>query len=665
MGNSSSTNSANYEVIVKTSDRKGAGTDGNIFIAFLNKEKKRSKDYKLDVRFRDDFEPGHNDRFPIKNLVDFGEIVKIELWRDRWFFWDNWLVEWIIVTDKVNGKFYEFPINRWIKGGAKTRWSRYDCELPQNDSEHKQRKDELIQKRFVYRYWQKIPGLPVQARTLPSDEKYRPDKLKAFTTTARKLRLNSELISLTAKKFKTLEDIEAIYKYTFYRPTEEIETWDSDEVFGNRALNGCNPSQIKLCEQLPEGFYVTADMVEPFLEGLTLDDALVNKRIFIIDYHVMEGIDCMPCPFALYFVGNDKKLRPIAIQLQRASEDATDKPPVFLPNDPDYTWKLAKMWFSLADASYHQTATFCFTYNILESVTVTMHRHLSLSHPLHRLIAPHLQHVIATNSQIMNSLIEKCGPFETLFKMGREGAFQIARNDAKQRTVSTNEVLPNNLKARGVEDENILPNYHYRDDALLIWNAIYKYVAAVVNNYYKSNDVVENDFELYGFRSTLSKSVDTGGCDIPGICGEDGFETREQVIEVFTVIIFVSSVGCASSQHGIYERYAYPPAYPVFLNGEPPKDKSERSESDLVAALPEKSKVLEMLTVAKLWSLSSRSKLAEFDKQWLYSEECCEALQQFRKDLRIAANTIDERNASREFPYYSLHPDNIPNGISI
>ena len=30
---------------------------------------------------------------------------------------------------------------------------------------------------------------------------------------------------------------------------------------------------------------------------------------------------------------------------------------VFLPNDPKYTWMLAKLWYNLADATYHQALT--------------------------------------------------------------------------------------------------------------------------------------------------------------------------------------------------------------------------------------------------------------------------------------------------------------------
>ena len=44
--------------------------------------------------------------------------------------------------------------------------------------------------------------------------------------------------------------------------------------------------------------------------------------------------------------------------------------------------------------------------------------------------------------------------------------------------------LLNDLKRRGVADEDALPNYHYREDALLVWNAIHSYVSTIISGYF-------------------------------------------------------------------------------------------------------------------------------------------------------------------------------------
>lgn len=47
--------------------------------------------------------------------------------------------------------------------------------------------------------------------------------------------------------------------------------------------------RIKLA-YLSHRFGVTAEMVETFLEDLTLQEALIKKRIFIVDLAILEGI---------------------------------------------------------------------------------------------------------------------------------------------------------------------------------------------------------------------------------------------------------------------------------------------------------------------------------------------------------------------------------------
>jgi arachidonate 15-lipoxygenase len=52
------------------------------------------------------------------------------------------------------------------------------------------------------------------------------------------------------------------------------------------------------------------------------------------------------------------------------------------------------------------------------------------------------------------------------------------------------------MRRRGVDDENLLPEYYYRKDALQLWNAILKTVRQLLQLFYTSPDDVTNDSEL-------------------------------------------------------------------------------------------------------------------------------------------------------------------------
>ena len=72
---------------------------------------------------------------------------------------------------------------------------------------------------------------------------------------------------------------------------------------------------------------------------------------------------------------------------------------IFVPSDPELTWGLAKMWYNNADAAYHQSLTHLgFTHLLMEGVVVSMHRQISQTHPIFKLLAPHFLYLIAINS---------------------------------------------------------------------------------------------------------------------------------------------------------------------------------------------------------------------------------------------------------------------------
>ena len=73
---------------------------------------------------------------------------------------------------------------------------------------------------------------------------------------------------------------------------------------------------------------------------------------------------------------------------------------------------------------------------------------------------------------------------DRFMKAGRVGTFQMIKHNYLIWSMKDNVNLLNGLKRRGVDDEDALPNYHYRDDALLVWNAIHNYVSTIVSGYY-------------------------------------------------------------------------------------------------------------------------------------------------------------------------------------
>ena len=53
--------------------------------------------------------------------------------------------------------------------------------------------------------------------------------------------------------------------------------------------------------------------------------------------------------------------------------------------------------------------------------------------------------------------------------------------------------FPTNIAMRGVAN---IPNYHFRDDGMMLWNAIGKYVEDILNIFYDSDEEVKKDWEI-------------------------------------------------------------------------------------------------------------------------------------------------------------------------
>ncbi|XP_052225509.1 allene oxide synthase-lipoxygenase protein-like isoform X6 [Dreissena polymorpha] len=660
--------SVDYVVFVRTGDRNRAGTDANIRIIFHGSTGLKTEKIRLHHVLKNDFECGQVDQFDIQNQKDVGTMEKIELWRDNFGLGSRWFCDYVIVKKKGHDKQFTFPILRWIKADVHYMFRLHDTMLPQQDPMAEQRWKGLKSKKKKYEVAQKISGGPAQIKNMPADEAFSFDY--KWDIVKRKLQLiaTSKIVMFTAGRWESIQHLRNVYTKEVFCEPHGCTRWSNDLCFAGQRVASMNHSCIELCTKIPDKFGVTEELLKPYLEGQSLQKILDSKRMFIVDHTILAGLPCRKgfhscVPMALFYVNNNKQLIPVAIQLNQ--DKGTDNP-VFFPNDPPNVWMKAKMWFNNADANVHQSLTHLgFTHLLMEGVTVVTHRNLSQSHPVFKLLSPHFLYLIAINSRGLELLVSKNGWVDKTMNIGQEGMFALIARGIKKWRMNVEGTLPEDLKQRGVLDTNVLPGYHFRNDALLLYGAINKYVKKYVDLYYDSVDKITGDWEIQSWGAELTKEREKGGCGLEGVPSHGKFSSKEDLYLTLTSIIYTCSVAHASTNFPQYDEYAYPPNYPALLNGEPPKDKRPVEETELVSMLPDKPTTLDMMTVTKILSSRGTNSLGDFEVQYIFEPEACKVVDEFRADLAEISKVIKQRNKERNPPYPYLDPDIVPNSISI
>ena len=177
--------------------------------------------------------------------------------------------------------------------------------------------------------------------------------------------------------------------------------------------------------------------------------------------------------------------------------------------------------------------------------------------------------------------------------------------------------LPNALKKRGVDDPSKLPGFYYRDDGLALWGAIETFIGEIIAIFYKNDDDVKRDNEIQSWIYDVHKNgwrVNPGHQDhgVPG-----SFETREQLKEVLTSLVFTFSCQHAAVNFSQKDHYGFTPNAPAILRQPPPKKKGEATLKSILCTLPSKAQAAKAIaTVYILTKFSEdevRSRISIFD----------------------------------------------------
>lgn len=486
-------NDLNYDVVVKTGDQKHSDTDCVVKLKVIG-TKGETEFRKLNHVLKDDYQRGKINKFKYKGQ-HVGEIeyiaIKLRPSKVSNIGADGkWYVDYIKVSrERSINEESIFPIYSWITpdDGVKYIFTNKTC-LPQNESEvrkfnnyrHSQTLIESLQ-------WMdkagKLEQLGARAEEIPgynhqrvhdnlnlnvrfTDEKdhcfnsnrkkalntaknkvlknyitighkYNYDTLDDYKNSAKKLRDFAECIWLEDTNIKG-RDIHDTKHDICPLQNPKITHWSHDVEFGRQILNGINPNVIRRCKNwLPGNCLISEQHVRGLLHprGTTLHKEIEKGNIYIINYHILDGIDTgldppgvkekyqkkleLASPICLFHHDTEENvLKPIAIQLEQFSKDTDDNGriipvPIWTPKDFDpsqdiYDWLYAKMWFKHADFQVHQMRSHLVnTHLLIEPIAIATFRRLPPVHPIHKLLREHLQFVIAINTYGRDALILK------------------------------------------------------------------------------------------------------------------------------------------------------------------------------------------------------------------------------------------------------------------
>ncbi|XP_047198004.1 arachidonate 12-lipoxygenase, 12R-type-like [Hippoglossus stenolepis] len=664
-----------YEVTVFTTNCALAATTNNVYIKLVGTEGESNRSWLNGFKGSRALIKGEVAHFTVSCPKSLGTLFLIELDTQNFLlFQDSWYPSKVEVRSPER-ETYWFPVHCWITDREVHRFREGKAVIAFEETHtlaKYAREQELIGKKKDYCWEGLKEGLPhcIKGKSplsLPPGVMFSFTKQTEFVWTAAIGEIELQLKGLE-KRDEPWTDIDAIDRVFRCKTTEVSEyvqeQWQEDEFFASQYLNGVNPIMIRRCKVLPENFPVTNDMV--FLHGQgSLTEEIERGNIFLCDYKRLDGVtpntingkkQYLMAPLVL-FHKRQGKLMPIAIQLKQTPADDN---PIFFPTDSAYDWMMAKIFVRSADFQEHQLNVHLLRTHLLAEVfAVSLLRNVPMVHPLYKLLVPHTRYTLQINILARLALISEKGVFTEFAASGGEAMFTIMKRSLSSMTYKSL-CIPDDVDERGVRD---IPNYYYKDDGLMLWDIIFKFVKEVLSYYYKTDDVVVKDSELQDwiqdiFEHGFLSQEQTG---IP-----QKLSTVAELIKFVTMVIFTCSGQHSAVNSGQYDYGAWMPNTPISLQRRPPTTKGPK-EDIMMQTLPDIGTTLKGMST--MWLLTKDSSdfvlLGQYPEQYFTEGFPRKQIKSFQRDLRLLSVVIKNRNETLSLPYTYLDPANFENSVAI
>ncbi|KAL8520171.1 hypothetical protein ACS0TY_010914 [Phlomoides rotata] len=502
--------------------------------------------------------------------------------------------------------------------------------------------------------------------------------------------------------------------------------WLRDNEFARQALAGVNPVNIELLKELPitskldPAIYgppesaITRELIAKELNGVSVEEAIKQKKLFILDYHDMllpfiEKMNALPDRKAyasrtIFYYADTGLLRPIVIELSLPPTPSSPRNKRIFTHGHDATthwiWKLAKAHVCSNDAGVHQLVNHWLkTHASMEPYIIATHRQLSSMHPVYKLLHPHMRYTMEINALARQNLISGGGVIEACFSPGKY-AMEISSAAYKSLWRFDMEALPADLLRRGmgVEDPTVpggvklvIEDYPYAADGLLIWSAIKELVESYVEHYYYEPDSISLDVELQAWWNEIKNE---GHYDKRNETWWPNLKTQDDLSGILSTMIWTASSQHAAINFGQYPFGGYPPNRPTLMRKLIPREGDseyvkflQNPEYTFLTSLPTQLQATKVMAVQDTLSTHSAdeeylNQLHQIQRPSFNDPEVQKLFEIFSVQLEEIERIINQRNKNIQLknrsgagvpPYELLLPSSppgvtgrgIPNSISI
>ena len=455
-----------------------------------------------------------------------------------------------------------------------------------------------------------------------------------------------------------------------------INNYRTDRSFAEQRVSGANPLVLELCTDAGSltALKFSDAMVAQVYPGLDLAGAVKDRKLFIADYRgFLAGIHrgsnaagrkFLPAPVALFGwreLGQQLNNSPRGEFVPIAILKKEGQTPVTPQADP-MAWFVAKLAVQVADANYHEMSSHLTrTHFVMEPFAVALARTVDVDHPISALLEPHFQFLLANNDLGKRLLINPGGAVDLLLGGSIDESLGIVKQSYNEWSFDKH-TFRNDIKGRGLDSVDAFPHYPYRDDGMLVWNAIHNFVSNYLKIYYADDAQVAGDPELQAFLAELNAPATTGaGMQTKGIPTSLG--TMNALSEFLTDLVFINGPIHSAVNFTQYDYMAFCPNQPLAaysdLTGDFPDDPS------LMKALPPFQFAMKQLDVLAFLSFYRYDRLGFYDSGMLNDGKIADVLATFRQELAEVENRIRIRNNIRTIPYTALLPSQVINSISV